>query len=143
MSLITRRAALSLPSAILASPAIAQARPMVLEMPSYQLREGFGPWWRAAAEEFAKRNPGLRVNLTEVPFEPHHAQLTTRFIAKNPPDLRPTHPCASRKLVRDIRRATRKHHSAEGIGRAGRHRNPRAGVMQPTRRCHRPDTAAA
>jgi multiple sugar transport system substrate-binding protein len=87
MSLITRRAALSLPSAILASPAIAQARPMVLEMPSYQLREGFGPWWRAAAEEFAKRNPGLRVNLTEVPFEPHHAQLTTRFIAKNPPDL--------------------------------------------------------
>jgi hypothetical protein len=30
-----------------------------------------------------------------------------------PEILRPTRPCANRKLVRDIRRATRKHHSAE------------------------------
>lgn len=87
MSTATRRATLALPAALLAAPAIAQSRTLVLELPSYQLREGFGPWWRAAAEEFGRRNPGLRVNLTEVPFEPHHAQLTTRFIAKNPPDL--------------------------------------------------------
>ncbi|NKC31152.1 ABC transporter substrate-binding protein [Falsiroseomonas selenitidurans] len=87
MAVLTRRAALALPTAVLAAPALAQRRPLVLEMPSYQLREGFGPWWRAAAEAFGQRNPGLRVNLVEVPFEPHHAQLTTRFIAKNPPDL--------------------------------------------------------
>ena len=87
MTALTRRAALATPAAMLATPALAQARPVVLEMPSYQLREGFGPWWRAAAEEFGRRHPSLRVNLIEVPFEPHHAQLTTRFIAKNPPDL--------------------------------------------------------
>lgn len=85
--MLHRRAVLALPPSLLALPALANTREMVLEMPSYQLREGFGPWWRAAAEEFGRRNPGLRVNLIEVPFEPHHAQLTTRFIAKNPPDL--------------------------------------------------------
>jgi multiple sugar transport system substrate-binding protein len=84
---IIRRAALALPPAMLAAPALAQARPMVLDLPSYQLREGFGPWWRAAAEEFGRRNQGISINLIEVPFEQHHSQLTTRFIAKNAPDL--------------------------------------------------------
>lgn len=87
MHQITRRGAMLLASAPLATPAVAQAQPMVLDIPSYQLREGFGPWWRAAAEEFGRRNPGIRINLIEVPFEQHHQQLTTRFIAKNPPDL--------------------------------------------------------
>jgi hypothetical protein len=67
---------------------------------------------------------------------PRRVKMSQKFSA--PPTRVP-----AEKLVRDIRRATRKHHSTEGIGRAGRHRNPRAGVMQPTRRCHRPDTAAA
>jgi multiple sugar transport system substrate-binding protein len=87
MPSIIRRAALALPPAVLAAPALAQARPMVLDLPSYQLREGFGPWWRAAAEEFGRRNQGISINLIEVPFEQHHSQLTTRFIAKNAPDL--------------------------------------------------------
>jgi multiple sugar transport system substrate-binding protein len=87
MAEITRRGAMALGAATLAAPALAQGQPMVLDLPCYQLREGFGPWWRAAAEEFGRRNPGLRVNLIEVPFEQHHAQLTTRFIARNPPDL--------------------------------------------------------
>jgi len=83
----TRRGALALGAATLAAPALAQSQAMVLDMPSYQLREGFGPWWHAAAEAFNQANDGLRVNLIEVPYEPHHQQLTTRFIAKNPPDL--------------------------------------------------------
>jgi multiple sugar transport system substrate-binding protein len=66
-------------------PSVAQE--IVLEMPSYQLREGFGDWWRAAAEAFAEENPGLSINLIEVPFTDHHNQLTTRLIAGNPPDL--------------------------------------------------------
>ncbi|PZW41080.1 carbohydrate ABC transporter substrate-binding protein (CUT1 family) [Humitalea rosea] len=83
----TRRGALALGAATLAAPALAQTQVMVLDMPCYQLREGFGPWWHAAAEAFNQANDGLRVNLIEVPFEQHHQQLTTRFIANNPPDL--------------------------------------------------------
>ena len=58
-----------------------------LVMPSYQLDESFGPWWRAAAAEFAKENPGNSIKLVPVPFEQHHNQLTTRFVAGDPPDL--------------------------------------------------------
>lgn len=77
---------LSLTAALgMTGPAAAQS--IVLEMPSYQLREGFGDWWRAAAEAYAERNPGISINLIEVPFTDHHAQLTTRLIAGNPPDL--------------------------------------------------------
>ncbi len=58
-----------------------------LVMPTYQLDESFGPWWRAAAAEFAKENPGNSIKLVPVPFEQHHNQLTTRFVAGDPPDL--------------------------------------------------------
>ncbi|MCG6113819.1 MAG: extracellular solute-binding protein [Mesorhizobium sp.] len=76
-------------SAVVLSAAVhhSYAQDIVLEMPSYQLREGFGDWWRAAAEAFAAENPGLSINLIEVPFSDHHNQLTTRLIAGNPPDL--------------------------------------------------------
>ena len=70
-----------------ASPTIVAADEIVLDLPSYQLQEGFGDWWRAAAEEFERRTPGVRINLIDVPFSDHHSQLTTRFIAGNPPDL--------------------------------------------------------
>jgi multiple sugar transport system substrate-binding protein len=87
MPTLSRRATLAVAASTLAAPAIAQGADLVLDLPSYQLREGFGPWWRAAAEAFNAANRGVRVNLIEVPFEQHHQQLTTRFIAKNPPDL--------------------------------------------------------
>ncbi len=70
---------------VVASPVHAQE--IVLEMPSYQLREGFGEWWRAAAAAYGEQTPGVRINLIEVPFTDHHNQLTTRLIAGNPPDL--------------------------------------------------------
>jgi ABC-type glycerol-3-phosphate transport system substrate-binding protein len=63
------------------------ARAIELVMPTYQLDESFGPWWRAAAEEFAKENPGNSIKLVPMPYEQHHNQLTTRFVAGDPPDL--------------------------------------------------------
>lgn len=65
----------------------ARAQHIELEMPTYQLAEGFGAWWQAAAEAFAQENPGVSIKLIAVPFGDHHKQLTTRPIAGNPPDL--------------------------------------------------------
>lgn len=68
----------------LSTPAVA----IELEMQTYQLEEGgFGVFWRAAAEEFAKRNPGHTVKMVNGSFEEHHNRLTTRFVAGNPADL--------------------------------------------------------
>lgn len=58
-----------------------------LELPTYQLQEGFGDWWRAAAAAFAEENPGHTIKLVGAPFGDHHNQLTTRFVAGNPPDI--------------------------------------------------------
>ena len=63
------------------------AAALELELPTYQLREGFGIWWKAAAEEFAEQNPGHTIKLVGAPYGDHHDQLTTRFIAGNPPDI--------------------------------------------------------
>lgn len=66
------------------APALAET---VLEFPTYQLQESFGPWWKALAGEFEKQNPGVRINLTNAPSADHHRMLTTRFAAGNPPDI--------------------------------------------------------
>lgn len=58
-----------------------------LELPTYQLEEGFGVWWKAAAEAFAQENPGHSIKLISVPFGDHHDQLTTRLSAGTPPDI--------------------------------------------------------
>ena len=65
-----------------------QASAIELEMPSYQIQDAaFGEWWKAAAAEFAKQNPGHSIKLIPVSFNEHHDQLTTRFVAGSPPDL--------------------------------------------------------
>lgn len=71
-------------SVIGAVPAAAET---VLEFPTYQLQESFGPWWKALVVEFEKQNPGVRINLTNAPSNDHHRMLTTRFAAGNPPDI--------------------------------------------------------
>jgi multiple sugar transport system substrate-binding protein len=65
----------------------AHAQTVTLEFPTYQLQESFGPWWKAVAAEFEKRNPGVSINLTNAPSNDHHRMLTTRFAAGNPPDI--------------------------------------------------------
>lgn len=69
------------------SAPIAGASATELELPTYQLQEGFGVWWKAAAEAFAEQNPGDTIKLVGAPFGDHHDQLTTRFVAGNPPDI--------------------------------------------------------
>lgn len=59
----------------------------VLEFPTYQLQESFGPWWKALVAEYEKQNPTVRINLTNAPSNDHHRMLTTRFAAGNPPDI--------------------------------------------------------
>jgi len=59
----------------------------VLEFPTYQLQESFGPWWKALVVEFEKQNPDVKINLTNAPSNDHHRMLTTRFAAGNPPDI--------------------------------------------------------
>ncbi|MCC7272558.1 MAG: extracellular solute-binding protein [Alphaproteobacteria bacterium] len=74
-------------AAVLAHPAPAARAETVLDFPTYQLEESFGPWWRAVTDEFARRNPGVRIKLTNAPSNDHHRMLTTRFAAGNPPDI--------------------------------------------------------
>lgn len=66
---------------------LSPASAIELELPTYQLQEGFGVWWKAAAEEFAKINPGHSIKLVGAPFGDHHNQLTTRLTAGTPPDI--------------------------------------------------------
>jgi multiple sugar transport system substrate-binding protein len=77
---------MSLAGAVMFLP-ISSATAIELELPTYQLEEGFGLWWKAAAEEFAKRNPGHSIKLVGAPFNDHHNQLTTRLTAGSPPDI--------------------------------------------------------
>src|SRR5690606_41430658 len=67
--------------------ALSPSQAIELEMPTYQLEEGFGDWWKAAAEAFTKENPGHSVKLISVPFGDHHDQMTTRLAAGTPPDI--------------------------------------------------------
>ena len=51
-------------SAAFAGPAAAET---VLDFPTYQLEESFGPWWRGLVDAFQKANPGVRIKLTNAP----------------------------------------------------------------------------
>lgn len=73
--------------ALVVAASTAPVKSAELELPTYQLSEGFGVWWRAAAEAFAERNPGHSIKLVGAPFGDHHDQLTTRLVAGNPPDI--------------------------------------------------------
>ncbi|BBK36558.1 ABC transporter substrate-binding protein [Allostella sp. ATCC 35155] len=80
-----RRTAIALAlSAVVAGPAAAET---VLDFPTYQLEESFGPWWRGLVEAYQKENPDVRIKLTNAPSNDHHRMLTTRFAAGNPPDI--------------------------------------------------------
>lgn len=74
-------------AAMVGLPAPTARAQTVLEFPTYQLQESFGPWWQALVAEFEKQNPGVKINLTNAPSSDHHRMLTTRFAAGNPPDI--------------------------------------------------------
>jgi len=65
-----------------------EAAEVVLEFPSYQINEaGFGDWYRALAEEFEATYPNVKIKMQGVPYRDHHDKLTTRFVAKDPPEI--------------------------------------------------------
>lgn len=75
--------------AAVATPAAATAaaEEMTLDFPTYQLQQSFGPWWTALVEAYEAQHPGIAINLTNSPSNDHHANLATRFIGGNPPDI--------------------------------------------------------
>lgn len=85
--MLLRPSTLAIAAALAFSTQLNPARAAELELPTYQLQEGFGVWWKAAAAAFAEENPGHTIKLVGMPFGDHHDQLTTRFIAGNPPDI--------------------------------------------------------
>lgn len=74
-------------TALTIAPGPTHAETMTLDFPTYQLQQGFGPWWRALVEAYEAENPDVRINLTNSPSNDHHANLATRFIGGNPPDV--------------------------------------------------------
>jgi len=82
-----RTSAIAVAGAMAFATSFGPAHAVELELPTYQLHEGFGVWWKAAAEAFAQENPGHTIKLVSAPFGDHHDQMTTRFVASNPPDI--------------------------------------------------------
>jgi len=59
-----------------------------LNFPSWQTEDRvFRPWWQALIAEFEKRNPGVTVEMTAIPFNQYVNQLTVQFAASSPPDI--------------------------------------------------------
>lgn len=93
MKTISRRRILaaSAASIALAAPAIRRAdaqQAITLDFPSWQAEEaGISNWWRAVIARFEQQNPGVRVNLYQIPFAQFVNQMTTRFAGNNPPDI--------------------------------------------------------
>ncbi|MBC7282199.1 extracellular solute-binding protein [Hoeflea sp.] len=85
--MLHRISTLTIAAALAVAAQLNPARAVELELPTYQLQEGFGVWWQAAAAAFAEENPGHTIKLVGAPFGDHHDQLTTRFVAGNPPDI--------------------------------------------------------
>jgi multiple sugar transport system substrate-binding protein len=73
----------------LAAPHVrhAYAAQMELDFPTYQLQQDFGPWWKAVVTAYEKKNPDVKIKLTNAPTNDHHRLLTTRFVGGNPPDI--------------------------------------------------------
>ena len=78
---------------ILAIAAIALAAPlahaqMTLEFPTWQAEEpGVSTWWKELIAAYEAKNPGVKVNIQQVPFAQFVKQMTVRFAAGSPPDI--------------------------------------------------------
>jgi len=78
---------------VLAIAAIALAAPlahaqMTLEFPTWQAEEpGVSTWWKELIAAYEAKNPGVKVNIQQVPFAQFVKQMTVRFAAGSPPDV--------------------------------------------------------
>lgn len=90
MTTLTRRQALAggVAAAAIATHRVSAQTPITLDFPSWQAEEpGMSNWWRAMNAAFEASHPGVRVNLTSIPFASYIQQLTVRFAGNNPPDI--------------------------------------------------------
>lgn len=75
-------------SALVALAPVAALSQTVLNFPSWQTEDRvFAPWWQSVIAEFESQNPGVKVNMTAIPFAQYVQQLTVQFAASTPPDI--------------------------------------------------------
>ncbi len=73
---------------LVASGAWAQARPIELEFPSWQIEEpGAGEFWSELTRAFEAKYPNVRIKRQQIPFREFVDKLTVRFAGDNPPDI--------------------------------------------------------
>jgi multiple sugar transport system substrate-binding protein len=89
---MNRREMLAAAAASVACPwaplAHAQAKPVELEFPSWQIEEpGAAEYWSELVKAFETRHPNVRVKKQQVPFREYVDKLTVRFAGNNPPDI--------------------------------------------------------
>jgi hypothetical protein len=74
--------------AALSSLAAAQAKPIELEFPSWQIEEpGVAEYWTELIKAFEAAHPNVKVKKQQVPFREYVDKLTIRFAGNNPPDI--------------------------------------------------------
>lgn len=79
--------------AVLVAPLGAQGSkessgPIVLDFPTWQAEEGgFALFWREMVAQFEASHPGVKIQISQVPFNQYHDMMITRFSAATPPDI--------------------------------------------------------
>lgn len=79
---------LTLGSGVIAGrPALAK-KTTTLTFPTWQAEEpGFSSFWKESIAAFEAANPGVHIQLQQIPFKEFNDQLTVRFAAGTPPDI--------------------------------------------------------
>jgi multiple sugar transport system substrate-binding protein len=72
---------------LLGQPALA-AGSTTLSFPTWQAEEpGFADFWKESVAAFEAQNPGIHIELQQIPYKEFNDQLTVRFAAGTPPDI--------------------------------------------------------
>jgi multiple sugar transport system substrate-binding protein len=69
------------------APALA-ADTTTLSFPTWQAEEpGFADFWKESTKAFESANPGVHIDLQQIPYKEFNDQMTIRFAAGTPPDI--------------------------------------------------------
>jgi multiple sugar transport system substrate-binding protein len=68
--------------------AFAQAKPIELEFPSWQIEEpGIADYWTELIKAYEAKFPNVKIKKQQVPFREYVDKMTVRFAGNNPPDI--------------------------------------------------------
>lgn len=71
-----------------APQALAQTAQTTLSFPTWQAEDpSFADFWKGLIKEFEGSHPGVRINMSSIPFNQYVNQITVRFAGGNPPDI--------------------------------------------------------